>query len=331
MDETFNPAASAPDDFRPATGDHREEEQKAFVNQSYWHDVFHRFCANKGAVIGLIFIVLILLFAIFGPMLSHYSYRTVDPLSTNLKPRIPGLEKLGIFSGYNDSVSTAYHYFGTDNLGRDLFTRVAQGTRVSFEIAGLAVLCDVLLGVVYGLVSGYFGGKVDMVMQRITEVLNSIPTMIVVTLLLLIIKPGMGSIIIAMMLTGWINMSRIVRAQVLKVKEQEFVLAANTIGDTNRNIIFKEILPNAMGQIIVTFMFSIPNAIFMEAFLAFIGLGIPAPMASLGSLINDGYKSAMIYPHMILSPVIILALLMLSFNLFADGLRDAIDPQMKQI
>ena len=168
-----------------------------------------------------------------------------------------------------------------------------------------------------------------MCMQRVTEVLNSIPTMIVVTLLLLIMKPGMSSIVIAMMLTGWINMSRIVRAQVLKQKEMEFVLAARTLGEKNISLIFKEILPNVTGQIIVTLMFSIPNAIFMEAFLAFIGLGIPAPMASLGSLINDGYKNATIYPHMVVIPVIILALLMLSFNLVADGLRDAIDPQMK--
>lgn len=318
-----------PDDFCLDTGDHKAEEEKAYVNQSYWQDVFRRFCANKGALIGLILIVVIMLFAIVGPMVSGYSYRTVDPLAVTLTPRIQGLENIGIFNGYTDLDCEDYHWFGTDNLGRDLFTRFAEGTRVSFQIAGLAVLVDVIIGVVYGLISGYFGGFVDVVMQRITEILNSIPTMIVVTLLLLIMRPGMYSIIIAMMLTGWINMSRIVRAQVLKQKEMEFVLAARTIGESSVAILFKEILPNVMGQIIVTLMFSIPNAIFMEAFLAFIGLGIPAPMASLGSLINDGYKSAMTYPHMVVLPVAILALLMLSFNLVADGLRDAIDPQMK--
>ena len=318
-----------PNDFEISTADHKAEEEKAFINQSYWQDVFRRFCANKGALIGLILIVVILLFAIIGPMVSGYSYREVNAQAVSLRPRVPGLEKIGIFDGYTDEVCTEYHWCGTDNLGRDLFTRFAEGTRVSFKIAALAVLVDVIVGVIYGLVSGYFGGVVDVVMQRITEILNSIPTMIVVTLLLLIMKPGMSSIIIAMMLTGWINMSRIVRAQVLKQKEMEFVLAGRTIGEPNISIIFKEILPNVMGQIIVTLMFSIPNAIFMEAFLAFIGLGIPAPMASLGSLINDGYKSATIYPHMVVLPVLILALLMLSFNLVADGLRDAIDPQMK--
>lgn len=318
-----------PNDFKLATGDHKGEAEKAYVNQSYWQDVFRRFCANKGALIGLVLIVFILLFAIIGPMVSGYTYREVNAKEVSLTPRIPGLENMGIFNGYDDARSTNYHWCGTDNLGRDLFTRFAEGTRVSFEIAFLAVLVDVVLGVVYGLVSGYFGGVVDMCMQRVTEVLNSIPTMIVVTLLLLIMKPGMSSIVIAMMLTGWINMSRIVRAQVLKQKEMEFVLAARTLGEKNISLIFKEILPNVTGQIIVTLMFSIPNAIFMEAFLAFIGLGIPAPMASLGSLINDGYKNATIYPHMVVIPVIILALLMLSFNLVADGLRDAIDPQMK--
>lgn len=316
-------------DFEISTGDHHQEAEKAYVNQSYWQDVMRRFCANKGALVGLILIIVVLVFAIVGPMISGYSYRTVNAAEVSLKPRIQGLEKIGLFGGYTDEKTTNYHWCGTDNLGRDLFTRFAEGTRVSFEIALLAVLVDMVVGVIYGLVSGYFGGIVDVVLQRITEVLNSIPTMIVVTLLLLIMKPGMGSIIIAMMLTGWINMSRIVRAQVLKQKEMEFVLAARTIGEKPFNIIFKEILPNVSGQIIVTLMFSIPNAIFMEAFLAFIGLGIPAPMASLGSLINDGYKSAIAYPHMVVIPVIILAVLMLSFNLVADGLRDAIDPQMK--
>ena len=222
-------------------------------------------------------------------------------------------------------------WFGSDYLGRDIWTRMWRGARVSLIIAIVSVCCNVFIGVVYGSIAGYYGGKVDMVMQRITEILSSLPTLVVVTLMLVVMKPGLGSIIIALMLTGWINMSRIVRAQVLKLKDQEFVLAARTLGVSNRDILFKEILPNSLGQIIITFMFSIPNAIFLEAFLAFVGLGVPAPMASLGSLINDGYKSAMTYPHMVAAPVIVLGVLMLGFNLFADGLRDAIDPQLKQM
>ena len=142
-----------PNDFKLATGDHRGEAEKAYVNQSYWQDVFRRFCANKGALIGLVLIVLILLFAIIGPMVSGYTYREVNAKEVSLTPRIPGLENLGIFNGYDDARSTNYHWCGTDNLGRDLFTRFAEGTRVSFEIAFLAVLVDVVLGVVYGLVS----------------------------------------------------------------------------------------------------------------------------------------------------------------------------------
>ena len=203
MEEKFD---YLPDDFDLATGDHREEEEKAYMNLSYWQDVFHRFCANKGALIGLIMIVIIMFFAVVGPMVSGYSYREVNAQVVSLKPRVPGLEKIGIFDGYTDERCEEYHWCGTDNLGRDLFTRFAEGTRVSFEIAGLAVLVDVIVGVLFGLISGYFGGMVDVAMQRFTEILNSIPTMIVVTLLLLIMKPGMGSIIIAMMLTGWINM-----------------------------------------------------------------------------------------------------------------------------
>lgn len=163
-------------------------------------------------------------------------------------------------------------------------------------------------------------------MQRITEVLSSIPQLVIVTLMLVVMKPGLGNIIIVLLITGWIDMSRVVRAQVLKLKQQEFVLAARTLGVKWTQIVFREILPNVLPQIIVTFLFSVPQAIFLEAFLAFVGLGVPAPLASLGSMINDGYKSAMTYPFMVAFPVIVLALLMLGFNLFADGLRDAIEP-----
>lgn len=321
------------------TEEHKEEAEKEYANASFAKDILYRFKKNKGALISLIILGLIFLFAIFAPIYSSYSYKEVQSQFSNLPPRIPGVEILGIFDGNSNNVNwyekkntlDQYHLFGTDNLGRDIWTRVWCGTRISLEIAGIAVAIDVFIGVIYGLISGYFGGKLDIVMQRITEVLSSLPTLVVVTLMLVVMKPGILNIILALILTGWINMSRIVRAQVLKFKNQEFVLAARTLGVSDFNIIFKEILPNALGQIIITFMFSIPNAIFLEAFLAFVGLGVPAPIASLGSMINDGYKSAMTYPYMVAAPVVVLALLMLGFNLFADGLRDAIDPHMKQM
>ena len=167
-------------------------------------------------------------------------------------------------------------------------------------------------------------------MQRFIEILVGIPSMVILTLLLLVMKPGIASIVIALTITSWVNMSRIVRAQVLKLKNQEFVLASKTLGTPSLRIVRKDMLPNAFGQIIITFTFSIPDAIFLEAFLAFIGLGVQEPMASLGSLINTGYKSAMTYSYMIVAPVVILAILMLSFTVLGDGLRDAIDPQMKE-
>lgn len=325
--------------FDFCTASHKEEEEKVLAGQSYGKEVLARFRKNRGAWVSFFIILLIIIVAIAAPAVSPYSYKEVQAQYSNLPPRIPGLEKLGIFDGTRNGQDMyemkgcpdEYHFFGTDNLGRDIWTRVWQGTRISLIIAALAVVIDVCIGVVYGLVSGYFGGRLDMFMQRITEILSSLPTLVVVTLMLVVMRPGLLSIIIALMLTGWINMSRIVRAQVLKLKDQEFVLAARTLGVSTRNIILKEILPNSMGQIIITFMFSIPNAIFLEAFLAFVGLGVPAPMASLGSLINDGYQSAMTYPYMVAFPVIVLGLLMLGFNLFADGLRDAIDPGMKQM
>lgn len=318
-------------------GAHAADAEREYANVSYAREVLHRFMQNKGAVVSVFIIAIIIVMAIVMPMVSPYAYDDVQSNYSNLPPRIPVVENLGIFNGYQNGkdvyaakgAQDQYHICGTDNLGRDIWTRVWCGTRISLLIAGAAVLIDVCIGVVYGLVSGYFGGKVDIVMQRITEVLSSLPQLVIVTLMLVIMKPGLMNIIVALMITGWINMSRIVRAQVLKFKNQEFVLAARTLGVSSRGIIFKEILPNALGQIMVTFMFSIPNAIFLEAFLAFVGLGVPAPLASLGSMINDGYKSAMVYPYMVMAPVVVLALLMLGFNLFADGLRDAVDPESK--
>ena len=223
------------------------------------------------------------------------------------------------------------HIFGTDALGRDQFARTWTGTRVSLYVALVAILIDTFVGMSFGLVSGYYGGKLDFFLQRIVEILSTIPTTVIVTLLIVVMKPGLTSITVALMITEWIGMSRVTRAQTLRLKEREFVLASRTLGESTFSIIFREILPNIFGQIIVMCMMTIPNAIFTEAFLAFIGLGIPAPLASLGSLISDGFKSMTMYPFLVLFPVTVLALLMLSFNLMADGLRDAFDPKMKEM
>ena len=187
------------------------------------------------------------------------------------------------------------------------------------------------IGMSYGLISGYFGGKVDMMMQRFLEVANGIPRLVIVTLLLLVLKPGMITIIFALMLTEWVGMSRIARAEMLKLKDQEFVLASRTLGAGSFFIIFKEVLPNIIGPIITQVMFSIPTAIFTEAFLSFVGLGIPVPQCSLGSLISELYNSFTTHPYQIIPPMVVMSLLMMSFNLVADGLREALDPKMKSM
>ncbi len=343
----------APEDFELVGAEKISRVDETFPSKPIWKDILARFTQNKGAVVGIVFIIIVISMAIIGPNMTGHTYDSQIITHQNLAPRIPGIEKLGIFDGSekmhtstgsvtqnkylseDPSVKTGleevYYWFGTDVLGRDIFTRTWTGTRISLYIALVAVIVDMCFGMVYGLISGYFGGKVDMVLQRFSEILNGIPTLVIVTLLILVFKPGLVTITLALAITGWIGMSRIARAQVLKLKEQEFILASKTLGAKNLFIIFKEILPNIFGQLIIMSMFSIPNAIFTEAFLAFIGLGVPAPLASLGSLISDAFKSFTTHPYMIVFPVIVLALIMLSFNMMADGLRDAFDPKMKEM
>lgn len=277
-----------------------------------WKDAISRFKKNKGAVIGVTCILVITLLAIFAPMFSSWKYDDVNMALKNIKP-------------------CAEHWFGTDAYGRDLWVRLWTGTRYSLFIAVVAIFIDVVIGMTYGLISGYFGGIVDSIMQRFQEVLNSIPTLVILTILLMVMKSSLFTIIVALSFTEWIGMSRITRAQVLKVKEDEFVLASRTLGASDFFIIFKEILPNIYSQMIIMVMMSIPNAIFYEAYLSFVGLGLPIPAASLGTLINDGYASFLVYPYIMLIPVLIFSILMLSFNLFGDGLRDALDPTMKEM
>lgn len=314
------------------------EQQEMLASETgFFKDAYLRFVANKGAVIGFFAVSIILILAVVGPSITPHIYNEVVTTNINLPPRIPFLENFGIFNGMWEGIDMyakkgfpdLYYWFGADGLGRDLWSRVWVGTRISFLIAFVAVIIDVIIGITYGLISGYFGGKTDLIMQRIVEIISGIPNLVVVILLVLILKPGLISIVFALMITGWISMSRVVRSQVLKIKEMEYILAARTLGANSMVIILKEILPNIIGQIIVMTMFSIPNAIFYESFLAFVGLGLQPPLASLGVLISTGYQSMLIYPHMVIFPVIVLSVLMLSFNLMADGLRDAFDPKMK--
>ena len=316
-----------------------------FASQSFWKDVRIRFFRKKSAVFGLVMIVLIVILAVVGPGMNDYTYSGQTLSQKNMAPRVPVIENLGILDG-DETMSTStgskvvnvyqekglddvYYWFGSDNFGRDIWTRTWEGARVSLIIAVAAAVIDMVIGMSYGLISGYFGGKVDMVMQRFLEVANGIPRLVICTLLLLVLKPGILTIVFDLMLTECVGMSRIARDEMLKLKEQEFVLASRTLGAGSFFIIFREVLPNIIGPIITQVMFSIPTAIFTEAFLSFVGLGIPVPQCSLGSLINESYNSITTHSFQIIPPIVVMVLLMLSFNLVADGLRDAIDPQMK--
>ena len=325
------------DDFE-FVGDKQDINKDVVLpSKPFLKDLWDRFKSNKGALFGATIILIICIMAAIGPGMVDYAFDAVDTAQQSMAPRIPLLENIGIFTGeggirqYAGEFANTYHFFGTDQLGRDLWVRVWEGTRISLFVAASAVVIDIFIGMIYGLISGFFGGAVDNIMQRIQEIINSIPTLVVLTLLLLVMKPSLYTIIVALMITGWIGMARITRAQVLRIKEQEFILASKTLGASDFFILFKSILPNIFGQLITMSMFSIPNAIFYEAFLAFVGLGIPAPLASLGTLINDGFKTILITPYMVIIPVVVLAVLMLSFNLMADGLRDALDPTMKEM
>ena len=315
------------------------EIDRNFSGSNGFREGVYRFQKNKGAVVGFVFVVLIVLLAVIAPAASPYSYDEIHTAWQNLPPRVPLIEKLGILDGTRKGVDLyekagledTYFLFGTDTLGRDLFTRVFCGVRISLLIAVIAAGADMVIGVTYGLICGYYGGTVDMILQRVIEIIHSIPNLVIVTMLMLLLKPGMGSIIIALLISGWIGMSRLVRAQTLKLKQQEYILASRTLGASDRSIIFGEILPNTFGQIIIMTMTSIPGAIFMESYLSYIGLGIPAPQASLGSLISDGYKTMLTYPYQLIIPALVFAILMISLNLVADGLRDALDPKMKDM
>lgn len=326
--------------FVLANRDEIHEEKIERASKTFWQDAWLQLKANKAAILGLIGLILLVLMALIGPMISGHTYREQNIDHTNLPPKIEALKNVSFlpftgkdkdgFDPYaNGNIKESY-WFGTDDLGRDLFTRVWKGTQTSILIGVIAALLDVIIGITYGAISGFYGGWVDTLMQRIIEVIASIPNLIIMILFVIIFDASILTIILAMSLTGWIGMSRIVRGQFLKLKNQEYVMASKTLGASNSSLIFKHILPNTIGPIIVTAMFSVPSAIFFEAFLSFIGLGAPAPAASLGTLVNDGRKMLLINPYQMFIPATILSLLILCFYLFGDGVRDAFDPKMRK-
>ena len=222
-----------------------------------------------------------------------------------------------------------YFWFGTDNVGRDLWVRMWRGARISLLIGFCSVIINCFIGVVYGSVSGYYGGKVDMFMQRVIEVLGGVPFQVMAILFVLFLGAGVTSFILVMVITGWIGMSRMIRAQFYRYKDYEYVLASRTMGAKDRTLIFRHILPNAIGPIITQATFAVPSAIFSESFLSYLGLGIQAPEPSIGVLLSEGQGYLTTDPHLTLFPALVISALMLAFNLFGNGLRDAFDPRMR--
>lgn len=346
MSKKSVPAAAAATAYTPTKEDFvllRERDIRTdanFASQSYWKGVFIHFFKNKRAVVGLVIILVILLLAIFGPMMTGYGYRDIVQfrdannkrvVARGIAPQIPAIHKLLTGKDIEGSFADLTFLFGTDDLGRDLWTRTWFGARVSLLIAFITIFIDMIIGMSYGLVSGYFGGMLDNVMQRFVEIANSVPRLVIVSVLAIFMPKGMGLVIVALLLTEWIGMSKIARAEMLKIKEQEYVLASRTLGAGSGHIIFKSILPNTIGPIITQVMFSIPTAIFTEAFLSFVGVGIVLPECSVGTLIEDGFNNITTLPYQILPPILVLALLMLGFNFIGDGLREALAPKLEDM
>ncbi|WP_214882016.1 MULTISPECIES: oligopeptide ABC transporter permease [unclassified Exiguobacterium] len=326
--------------FAPVKMNEQLGERIAGKSLNFWQDAWMRLKKNKAAIVSLSIILLLVLLSLFGPMLSGRDAYEQNISQAKLPPKVTGLEWAG-FDGmaslggrdidfYEQKSVEENFWFGTDYLGRDLWSRIWEGTRISLFIGLMAAIIDTVIGVAYGGISAYFGGRTDNIMQRIVEILTGVPNLILIILFILIFDPGVFTIILAMAITGWIGMSRLVRGQILKLKNQEFVLAARTLGASSTRLIFKHLIPNTLGAIIITLMFTIPSAIFFEAFLSFIGIGLQPPQASLGTLINDGYKELRTFPFLLVIPSVIIVLLMVSFNLLADGLRDAFDPKMRK-
>ena len=334
------------EDFLPATEEERQSLAKMRPSVSFWKDAMRRLRKNKIAMVCLIVILIIMILSFVVPAFYPYDYKT----------QIKGAEYLAPFQFSADEQARINageklfpHILGTDNLGRDYAIRVMMGSRISLIVGLVASAIILLIGSIYGSVAGFFGGWVDLIMMRIVDMIYTIPDILLIVLLSFALEeplenlaaaPGfqwlnkigsnMISIFIVFALLYWVGMARIVRSQILTLKSAEYVTAARALGAGSGHIIRKHLLTNCIGTLIVTTTLQIPSSIFTESFLSFLGLGVAIPMPSLGSLASDGLNGLSSYPHLLLAPAILISLVILSFNLFGDGLRDAFDPKMKK-
>ena len=321
----------SPEDFTPLKEDFWGEEELSGEEVGYWKASWQRLKANRLAMTAMIVILLLCLFAFLGPVLSPYTY----------DQQVRGDEALW---------PCLKHPFGTDRLGRDILVRCMIGTRISMVVGLVSAIIVLILGSIYGSIAGLAGGKVDILMMRIVDVVYSVPEILLIVVIKMVIsqpldnliasapslrglqKIGSGLIAIFLVygLLYWVGMARIVRGQILQLKNQEFVTAARAMGCSPGRMIREHLLPNCVGQLVATAMLQIPSAIFTEAFLSYLGIGVSAPMASLGSLTSEALNGITSYPYRVVFPALLISLIILSFNLFGDGLRDALDPKMKK-
>ena len=329
-----------PAKFAPATDEEKAQQLTQRESTSFMRDAMRRLRRNKMAMACLCILIIIAIIAVIVPYFYPYSYTQQDVSGKHMAPfEYSKKEQQRIARGEK----VFPHIMGTDNLGRDYCIRVIYGTRISLMVGLISALIVVVIGIIYGAISGYFGGKVDMIMMRIVDIIYSLPDVLIVILLSVAIKdiistsknslilrlgPGMISIFIVFGLLYWVGMARQVRGQVLSIKEQEYVLAARAMGAKPAHIIRKHMLPNCVSVIIITAAMQIPSAIFTESFLSFVGMGVSMPMPSLGSLASDARSGLVSYPYLLLFPAASIFLIVLSFNLLGNGLRDAFDPKL---
>lgn len=280
--------------------------------RSLWQDARRRFFRNKAAVGSLILLFFIVLFITFAPMLMPFSYEDTD------------WNMMGVAPDFASG-----HFFGTDSAGRDLLVRVAIGGRISLMVGIAGAFIAVVIGTIYGALSGYVGGVVDSIMMRVLEILSSFPFMFFVILLITFFGQNILLIFVAIGMIAWLNLARIVRGQTLSLKNKEFVEAAKVAGVPNRQIIFKHIIPNVLGLVVVYASLEVPLLILFESFLSFLGLGTQEPMSSWGALLSDGATQMEISPWLLFFPALFLCLTLFCFNFIGDGLRDAFDPKDK--
>ena len=330
-----------PTRFAPATDAEKAQQLTQRESTSFMRDAMRRLRKNKMAMACLWLLIIITLIAIIVPQFYPYSYTQQDVSGKHMAPfEYSKKEQQRIARGEK----VFPHIMGTDNLGRDYCIRVIYGTRISLMVGFISALIVVVIGIIYGAISGYFGGKVDMIMMRIVDIIYSLPDVLIVILLSVAIKDvigmsksqlimklgaGMISIFIVFGLLYWVGMARQVRGQVLSIKEQEYVLAAQASGASAAHIIRKHMIPNCISVIIITAAMQIPSAIFTESFLSFVGMGVSMPMPSLGSLASDARSGLVSYPYLLMFPAASIFLIVLSFNLLGNGLRDAFDPKLR--